>query len=266
MDEKKHEIPVFSGRLIRKIKLYVMVFAVICLIFVSRMMMLFVIAFLTAVVLTWQEKNIMKKCIWSFEEEGARRVIFRFECYVPYEEIYEALQHKKVKIGAASFKIPKGRGNITFYYEVGNDKVQKEIIKSYKFLMSKVNVKIPRLSLRVIQHMDRSYLYWRDRRNCVFLMLISAAPMIFAGDESLPAAALFIVLGQLVQYFMLERLFKGIYFGKKEEETIGEMFSAYTNVKIRRVKASYGRMVWAVLLSAAANLGFLFAGWRLMCK
>lgn len=69
-------------------------------------------------------------------------------------------------------------------------------------------------------------------------------------------------LGQLVQYTMVGYLFKGIYFGKKVEKRISNMFAPYENAELRRVKVSYMRLVSAVLLAAAANLCFLYAGWR----
>lgn len=271
MSGKKYEMPVFSGRTIRQARTYALIFGIVCM-FLNitgirkGMGYLFVPAFAVGLLLSWREKNIMKRCIWNFEEEGVRRNIFGFESYVSYGEMNEALQSRKVKITAAAFEVPRMRGYISFHYEVGNDKAQREVMESYKFLSKALCMKIPPLSLRVIQHMDRSFYYKRDRRNCVLLMIISAVPMIFVAEERLLAGFLFVGLGQLAQYAVLGSLFKGIYFGKKVEKRIQDMFIPYTNVELRKVRVSYSRMILAVILSAAANLCFLFAGWRWMQK
>ncbi len=272
MKREKYEFPVFSGRTIRKVKGYAMLVAagslfLGCLFWdvtgiMPRIWYICVPAFILGLVLSRQEKHIMKRCVWRLDEEGIRRSFFGMKEYVSYGEIREALQSKKVKITAAAFKIPKKRGYITFHYEVGNDTVQKTIIESYKFLMKEINVEIPYLSLKVIRQMDRSFYYKNDRRNCVIFMLIAAVPMLFAGKENPFAGILAVALGLYVQYTMLSNLFKGIYFGKKVEERISGMFAPYENAELRRVKVSYARMAAAVLSAILANLCFLYVGWR----
>ena len=260
-------MPVFSGRTIHKTRLYIMMAGILCFFLDiteirTGMIGLGIVAVVVCLVLNWQEKNITKQCIWIFEKEGIRRSFLGLEDYVSYREIHEALQSKKVKITATAFKLPRKRGYITFHYEVGNDKVQKVILESYEFLMKEINVEIPRFSLKVIRQMDRSFYFKRDRRNCVIFMLLSAIPMIFVGKENSLAGFLFAALGQLVQYTMLGYLFKGIYFGKKVEKRISNMFAPYKNAELRKVKVSYMLLVPAVLLAAAANLCFLYVGWR----
>lgn len=267
MSAEKYEIPMFSGRIIQKIKGYAMLLALGCLFLditeiVPGMRYPFVLMFVFSLALSWKEKYIMKRCVWRFDEKGICRSLLGMKEYVSYGEIRDALQRKKIKIAAASFKIPKKRGYITFHYEVGNDTVQEIIIESYKFLMKEINVEIPRLSLKVIRQMDRSFYYKTNRRNCAIFMLLAAVPMLFAGRENPVAGILAVALGQYVQYTMLGCLFKAIYFGKKAEERISGMFAPYENAELRRVKVSYARMVSAVLLAILANLCFLYVGWR----
>lgn len=272
MKREKYEFSVFSGRTIRKVKSYAMLLATGCL-FIECLFhdimeiapgiwCLIVLAFAFGLVLSRQEKHIMKRCVWRLDEEGIRRSFPGIKEYVSYDEVREALQSKKIKITAAAFKIPKKRGYITFHYEVGNDETQKAVLESYKFLMKELSVEIPCLSLKVIRQMDRSFYYKSDRRNCVIFMLAAAIPMLFAGKENPFAGTMFVALGLYVQYTMLGNLFKGIYFGKKVEERISGMFAPYENAELRRVKVSYARMAAAVLSAILANLCFLYVGWR----
>lgn len=271
MNGKNYEMPVFSGRTMRKIESYIMIVAFVCLFLAlteirKGMGVLFVPGFVVFLFLRWQEKNIMKRCVWNFGAEGACRRIWGFESCVSYGEINEALQSRKIKVTATAFQIPKMKGYITFHYEVGNDKAQIATMESYKFLLKHISVKTPPLSLRVIQQMDRSFYYKRIRRNCALFMPVFAIPMIFVGSESVLIGFLRVGLGQIAQYAMLLFLFRGIYFGKKAEKKIEDMFAPYGNVELRRVNVSYARMAVSVVLSAAANLCFLFAGWRWILK
>lgn len=176
-----------------------------------------------------------------------------------YEEIIEALQTRKVKIQTNAFLIPKRRGYIAFYYEVGNADLQKEIKESYDFLAAKLPVKLPKLSQKAIHQMDRSFFFRTARRKCSVIMLLASIFMIFAEYDSIPACIIIMGIGLAVQYNMLNKLFKAIYFGKKEEEKIQQTFEAYPDVKVRKVRSSYIQMAAVVLTTAALNLFFIFS-------
>ena len=163
-----------------------------------------------------------------------------------------------MKITADAFLVPKRRGYLAFYYEVGNEGAQRGIKKSYEFLAAKVPVELPKMTQRLIGQMDRSFLYRKDRRNCSFFMLLASLLMLFVEHESLPTNIILVILGLYIQFHMLNELFKGIYFGKRTERKIQEMTAACPNTKLRRVRVSYAQMVIVVLLTASLNLFWMF--------
>lgn len=262
--EKEHEIPMFSGRVTRRMGSIAAVFIVI---FISadlievesgRLQMLILAVLVLFIAVYWCLSHFMKKCVWRLQSGGIRRVMFGAVRDYSYEEIIEALQTRKVKIQMNAFLIPKRMGYIAFYYEVGNADLQKEIKESYGFLADKLPVKLPKLSQKTIHQMDRSYFYRMARRKYSMIMLLASILMIFTEYDSILAGIIIIGIGLAVQYNMLNKLFKAVYFGKKEEEKIQKTFESYPDVKVRKVRASYIQMAAVALLTAALNLFFMF--------
>lgn len=157
-----------------------------------------------------------------------------------------------------AFQVPKRRGRIPFYYEVGNKSDQRKIKKSYEFLAAKVPAGMPKMTQRLIGQIDWSFLYRKDRRNGSIVMFLASFFMIFAEYESVPVNIIIVGLGQFMQFFMLNKLFKGIYFGKTTEQKIQGIVESYPNTRLRRVRVSYAQMALTVLLAAALNLFWLF--------
>lgn len=265
--EIEHKIPMFSGYRKRRIKAgaTILVSALFLLKF-SRMegsnvaQVIIVCAgwFASYIMINGCLNRFMECCMWKLQDDRIKRIMPGKVRDISYEEILEALQTKKVKIAAHAFRVPERRGWISFYYEVGNEEVQKEIKKSYEFLASKVPVELPKMSQRLIGQMDRSFLYRKDRRTGSIFMLIASFFMIFVKYESVPMNIIIISLGLYNQFFMLNKLFKGIYFGKTTEQRIQEMVGTCPNTKLRKVKVSYAQMAVVVLLTASLNLFWLF--------
>ncbi|MBC5743010.1 hypothetical protein FMM74_005310 [Lachnospiraceae bacterium MD308] len=227
--ETGHEIPMFSGYKKRKIKVGAAILLSVPFLFkLSGMEGSSVIIgwLISYMILHWCLNHFIKRCMWELKDDCIKRIMPWNVREISYEEIREALQTKNVKITMHAFQVPKRRGWIPFYYEVGNKSDQRKIKKSYEFLAAKVSAGMPKMTQRLIGQIDRSFLYRKDRRN-----------------------------GSI---FMLNRLFKGIYFGKKTEQKIQEIVESYPNTRLRRVIVSYEQMVLTVLLAAALNLFWLF--------
>lgn len=265
--EMGHEIPMFSGYRKRRIGIGATI-VVSALFFLKFSKMEGSSATLVAIVcigwfisyisIHWCLDRFTKRCMWRLQDDCIKRIVPGYVRDISYEEIVEALQTRKVKITMHAFQVPKRRGWISFYYEVGNGDVQKEIKKSYEFLTTKVPVQLPKMTQRLIAQMDRSFLYRKDRRNGSIFMLLASFLMLLVEYESFPMNVIIIGLGQYGQFFMLNRLFKGIYFGKTTEQKIQGIVEKYPNTKLRKVRASYIQMALIVLLTAALNLFWMF--------
>lgn len=263
----EHKIPMFSGYMMRRIRVGSAIFvsAVFVLKFqgmegngVAPAVILCMGWLLSYIIIQWCLNRFAKGCMWKLQEDCIRRIILGNVREISYEEIAEALQTKKVKIAMHGFWIPKKWGFITFYYEIGNEGLQKRIKKSYEFLAEKIPAQLPKMSQRLTGQIDRSFLYRKDRRWCSVFMLLASLLMLFVEYESPPTNIVFIILGLYIQFFMLNELFKGIYFGKKTEQKIQEIIGPYPNTELRKVRASYAQMVVIVLLTAALNLFWMF--------
>lgn len=258
MGEKEHEIPMFSARVTKRMGTGVLVFAVLffCLdlIGAEKGKMLLIAGGILFVVIYWYLSRIMKRCVWKLQEDCVREAGLTGSREISYEEITEALRIKRIKVTTTSFKVPKRRGYISFHYEVGNTKLQKEIKESYRFLGEKVSAEFPKLTKTVIQQMDRRFFYRKDRRSSSIVMILSSFVMLLYKTGPVIWCIVVVGFGQLIQYLMLDNLFKGIYFGKKVEEKIQKTFAASSNVSVRRVWISYIQMALVVLLTAFMNL------------
>lgn len=259
--ETGHEIPMFSGYKKRKIKVGAAILLSVPFLFkLSGMEGSSVIIgwLISYMILHWCLNHFIKRCMWEPKDDCIKRIMPWNVREISYEEIREALQTKNVKITMHAFQVPKRRGWIPFYYEVGNKSDQRKIKKSYEFLAAKVSAGMPKMTQRLIGQIDRSFLYRKDRRNGSIFMLLASFFMIFAEYESAPVNIIIVGLGQYMQFFMLNRLFKGIYFGKTTEQKIQGIVESYPNTRLRRVIVSYAQMVITVLLAAALNLFWLF--------
>lgn len=267
VSESKHEIPIFSERMKRKIGLGVsIIVSALFLIMLlemegngeTKIVMLGIGWLVSYMIADWCLDRFSERCKWRLQNDCIRRIMPGSVRDITYEEIFEALQAKKVKITMDAFLVPKRRGYLVFYYEVGNGGAQREIKKSYEFLAAKMPVELPKMTQRLIGQMDRSFLYRKVRRSCSFFMLLASLLMLFVERESLPTNIILVILGQYIQFHMLNGLFKGIYFGKITEGKIQEITAAYPNTKLRRVRVSYAQMAIIVLLTAALNLLWIF--------
>lgn len=275
ISKKCHEVPVFSGRITRRMGRGVAVFAAIFIFFdlmgsnkiVLRILieldgitlkLLIIAGMISFMIISWCLSHYMKKCVWRLQSDCIRRVMFGANRDFSYQEIIEALQTRKVKISTNAFLVPKRRGYIAFHYEVGNPNLQKEIKESYEFLETKLSVKLPKLSQRAIHQMDRSFFYRTTRWKCSIIMLLASFLMIFVKYDYALMSIILAGGGQAIQYAMLNKLFKAVYFGRKEEEKLRKTFEPYSNVKLRKVWVSYIQMLIMVLLTAALNLFWMF--------
>lgn len=264
--KKSYEIPVFSRRITRRMETVVIIFIVIfCFldiienkVNVAAFKILTIVGLIGFVVVYWCLSHYMEKCVWRLQGGCIRRVMFGVSRDFSYEEIIEALQTRNVKINTNAFLIPKRKGYIAFHYEVGNEKLQKEIKESYEFLAEKLSIKLPKLSQRAIHQMDRSFFYRMTRRKCSIIMLLASFLMSFVEFDSVLMSLMIVGCGQAIQYSRLNKLFKAIYFGRIEEEKIQKTFEPYSNVKLRKVWVSYIQLLIMVLLTAALNLFWIF--------
>lgn len=265
--KKSYEMPVFSRHATRRMETSVLI--VFIAIFFSLDVIenkanMIVIRILTLagmigfLIVSWCLNHYMEKCVWRLQGGCIRRVMFGVSRDFSYEEIIEALQTRKVKINTNAFLVPKGKGYIAFHYEVGNEKLQKEIKESYEFLAEKLSIKLPKLSQRAIHQMDRSFFYRMTRRKCSIIMLLASFLMRFVEFDSILMSLMIVGCAQAIQYSRLNKLFKAIYFGRMEEEKIQKTFEPYSNVKLRKVWVSYIQMLLMVLLTAALNLFWMF--------
>lgn len=261
MNEKKYEIPMFSARAARRMGTGVMIFAVLFLFFdligIESGKTAVLVSVVIFIILYGCLSHIMKRCVWKLQEDCIKEIGIGGGRDIPYEEIREALLRRKIKITTSSFKVPKKRGYISFHYEVGNAKLQKEIKESYRFLAEKVPAEFPKLTKTVIQQMDRRFFYRKDRRNSSIVMILSSFVMLLYDVGPVIWCVIVVGLGQVVQYLMLDSLFRGIYFGKKVEEKIQKAFAGYVNIKLCKVWISYVQMTTVVLLTALMNLFML---------
>lgn len=259
MSEKKYKIPMFSARATRRMGTGVMGFVMVFILFelfgfeAGKIAVILGVDIFIAVY--WYVSRLMKRCSWILQEDCIKEVGIGIKRDIFYEEIAEALRTRKIRIRGNCFQVPKKRGYISFYYEVGNHELQKKIKESYRFLGEKIPAEFPGLTNPVIQQMDRRFFYKKDRRSCIIVMLLSSAAMFLYKLEAVPFMAVGIVgLGQFIQYVMLKSLFKGIYFGKKTEEKIQKSFAKYPEVKVKKVWVTYAQMAAAVICTALLNL------------
>ncbi len=262
--EKEHEIPMFSERVTRRmdsgVVLFIIIFILVDIIEVERgrLQTMILTGLILFIVVYGCLSHFLKKCVWRLQKDSIKKVMFGISKDISYEEMTEALQTRKVKITSKAFLVPKRRGYIAFYYEVGNADLQKKIKEGYEFLVEKTSVKLPKLSQKTIRQMDRSFFYRITRIKCSAIMLVASFFMIFVEYETILASIIIVGVGQVIQYNMLNKLFKAVYFEKKEEEKIQKTFEPYPDVKLRKVKPSYVHLAVMAVLTAALNLFWMF--------
>lgn len=258
MSEKKYEIPMFSARITRRTGTGVFIFVVIFIFFdllglgIGKGLAVAGIVIFVVVYLLLSRR--MKRCVWRFQEDCIKEIGLAGIRDISYGEIAEALQSRKIRIQTTRYQVPKRRGYISFHYEVGNSKLQKEIKESYRFLEEKVSMKLPRLTRTVIQQMDRRFCYKKDRISCSIVMLLVSFTMFFYRYEPMLRSVAIVGTFQAIQYLMLGSVFKGIYFGKKTEEKIQETAAKYPNAELKKVRVTYVPMAIVAVLTALLNL------------
>ena len=263
MNGVEYEIPIFPGRMRRRtgVAILIIVFVNFMIEEIIKMRFPRILLLLEAAVLILlgeKVKHLLERCVWRIEANGVRRTVFGVTKYISYGEIAEAMRARKIEVTSTAFRIPENRGYISFYYEVGNGPVQSRIMEAYRFFAGKVPGPLPKLSYNVIGNMDRSFYYKKERRNSSIIMIAASIALGTVDGDSVAFGCICAALGLIVQYAVLGNLFTAVYFGKKVEKKIQDLFAQYPNVKLRKVRISYVKMLFIIFAAVGMNMVFLF--------
>ncbi len=258
-----HEIPVFSGRIVYQMRWWSVVICLVLFFFlpddVSKI--LAALGFAAMLLLLGLTDKLLKKCTWQFYGSYIEKNSFGIQRRFYYEEITELLSCRKMRVTACCFKVPTGRGAIKFHYELVKEEQQKQFIEGYQFLKGKIQMELPELNWKVMDLMDRSYYYRKIRRRSGAFMLLGGLFTVvswyaLAGWGHLIAGpgVFGIAIGLALEYTQIKSLYEGIYFGKKNESRIQDIFMQYDTIKLRKTGITYFWLLAAVVLTVGVNL------------